>query len=162
ATVQGWVTAFNAGSGTDEAGQTVQAYHVTGVSNPALFATAPAVDNGGNLKYTLAPNVSGASTFTVTVQDNGGTANGGRAPSHLTRTLGTRPPPSAARAPPVVNETAGAQTVANGAANFPPAPPNDNGQGVLAYRVTAVSNPGLFTAGPSIAPDGTLTYTPAP
>ncbi|MCX5659276.1 MAG: Ig-like domain-containing protein [Planctomycetota bacterium] len=31
-----------------------------------------------------------------------------------------------------------------------------------AYTVSGVSNPGLFSVQPSVAPDGTLTYTPAP
>src|SRR5262249_25861729 len=71
-TVNSWA-AFNPGSGTNESGQTVLAYTVSGVSNPALFSVLPVVDTSGNLTYTLNPNVDGTSNFDVTVQDNGGT-----------------------------------------------------------------------------------------
>src|SRR5207302_2112624 len=72
ATVPSWAT-FSPGS----AGDTLLAYHVTSVGTPSLFSTAPAVDNNGTLTYTPAANMSGTSTFTVTVQESGGTANGG-------------------------------------------------------------------------------------
>src|SRR5439155_781678 len=77
--VTGFATGFNPGGAPDanEAAQKVKQYIVSNVSNPALFAVLPAVDNAGNLTYTLNNNVSGTSTFDVQVQDNGGTANGG-------------------------------------------------------------------------------------
>ena len=40
--------------------------------------------------------------------------------------------------------------------------PNEPGQAVAAYTVSNVSNPALFSELPSVAPDGTLSYTPAP
>ena len=62
----------------EETGQTVLAYTVSAVSNPGLFTTSLAVATDGTLTYTPAANTSGTSTFTVTVQDDGGTANGGQ------------------------------------------------------------------------------------
>ena len=76
-TVAGFVTSFSPGPGANEAGQTVRAYLVGNVSNPGLFAGLPAVAPNGTLTYTLAPGVSGTSTFSVQVQDSGGTVNGG-------------------------------------------------------------------------------------
>ncbi len=73
--VANWA-AFNPGGGANEAAQ-VATYTVANVSNPGLFAVAPAVDPSGTLTYTPAPGASGTSTFDVQVQDNGGTANGG-------------------------------------------------------------------------------------
>jgi len=75
--VPGWVTAFNPGGGTDEAGQTAT-YSVTNASSCAtLLSAGPAVSPTGTLTYTPAANANGSCTFDVAVQDNGGTANGG-------------------------------------------------------------------------------------
>lgn len=74
--VPGWAT-FEPGGGADESGQTPLAYSVGGVSNPGLFTVLPALGSTGTLTYTVAAGVSGASTFDVITQDNGGTANGG-------------------------------------------------------------------------------------
>ncbi len=73
--------------GTGDVGQAVDHYTVTVVSESAsivtggasaeLFAVAPTINNAGQLSYTLNPNVNGTATLSVTVTDNGGTANGG-------------------------------------------------------------------------------------
>jgi subtilisin-like proprotein convertase family protein len=172
-TVPGWVTAFNPGGAPDanEAGQTVLAYHVTGVTNTSLFAAGgqPTVDTSGNLHYTLLPNVSGASNFTVTVQDNGGTANGGVDTSAaqiftLTVNFVNDQPTFVAVDPPTTTVSSGAHAVP-GWASFNPGPvANESGQAVKAYAVSAISNPSLFTSTgrPVVAANGTLTYTLAP
>lgn len=72
--VPNWA-AFSAGP-ANESAQTAT-YVVSNVSNPALFSTAPAVASNGTLTYTPAADATGAATFEVAVQDNGGTANGG-------------------------------------------------------------------------------------
>ena len=74
---------------------------------------------------------------------------------------------------PLVLEDAGAQTVANWATNIKAGPLNEtNGlcvplsaavcQQTVTFQVTNNSNTALFSAQPAIAPNGTLTYTPAP
>ncbi|MBK8205281.1 MAG: tandem-95 repeat protein [Planctomycetes bacterium] len=73
-TVPGWATLQ---PGPNESQQTALQYTVNNISNPALFSAAPTVDPAGTLRYTAAADISGASTFDVTVQDNGGTASGG-------------------------------------------------------------------------------------
>ncbi len=72
-TLAGWAT-FD--SGTDES-DSVVAYTVSAISHSGLFSAVPAVDNSGTLTYTPAAAQNGTSTFDVTVQDDGGTANGG-------------------------------------------------------------------------------------
>jgi hypothetical protein len=74
-TINGFAT-FDPGD-PSESSQNVLAYHVTSISNPALFAIAPAIDTSGNLTYSLAANAFGTSTFLATVQDDGGTEGGG-------------------------------------------------------------------------------------
>lgn len=70
-------------------------------------------------------------------------------------------PPSFAitTVPPASNEDV-PQSVPNVAGNFSPGPANESAQVVLSYVVSNVT-PGMFASGPSVAADGTLTYTPA-
>ncbi len=53
------------------------AYTVSNVTNSALFSTPPAIDSNGVLTYTPAAGAFGTSDFTVVVQDDGGTTDGG-------------------------------------------------------------------------------------
>lgn len=74
-TVAGWAT-FNPGN-PQESTQTVLAYTVSNIGNTALFSVQPSVAANGNLTYTPVTGANGTSTFSVAVQDNGGTTNGG-------------------------------------------------------------------------------------
>ncbi|HKO45459.1 MAG TPA: Calx-beta domain-containing protein, partial [Pyrinomonadaceae bacterium] len=73
--VSNWATAISAGP-ANESGQTV-AFNVTNDNN-ALFSIQPAVSPTGTLTYTPAPNANGTATVSVSLTDNGGTANGGQ------------------------------------------------------------------------------------
>jgi hypothetical protein len=81
-TVPSFLTAIAAGPATalDETTQTLTI--TVSNSNNSLFTVQPAVDfvagdTDTDLTFTIAPSTFGTSTVTVTVQDNGGTANGG-------------------------------------------------------------------------------------
>ena len=58
----------------------VGGWHVS-TTHPELFSSAPSIStyqtNKGRLAFTPAANANGVATVTVTVKDNGGTANGG-------------------------------------------------------------------------------------
>src|SRR5438128_9204571 len=73
-TVVNWATAISRGP-ADESGQTVSFTVVN--DNNALFSTQPAISPTGTLTYTPAANANGSTTVTVSLKDNGGTANGG-------------------------------------------------------------------------------------
>jgi hypothetical protein len=64
-----------------------------------------------------------------------------------------------------VNQGDPAQSVPNWATNISVGPPNEGagfeGQ-TVSFEITGNSNPSLFSVGPAISPDGTLTYTPDP
>ena len=149
-----------------ESTQSVMAYSVTGVTNGALFSTPPAIDNAGNLTYTPAAGMTGTSDFTVAVQDDGGTADGGVDTSTtqtFTITVSGTPnsqPTFTASDPPAVAQDSGAQTV-TGFATFDPGAASEAGQMVLAYTISAISNAALFSVAPAIDTSGDLTYTPA-
>ena len=140
----------------------IKQYNISNVSNPSLFSSLPAVANNGTLTYTPATNTFGTSTFTVNVQDTGGTANGGQdtsAPQTFTITVNflNKAPTFAATNPPVVSQLSGPVTVPNWATFTP----GLQGETVLAYHVGNLSNPSLFSALPAVDNNGNLTYTPA-
>ncbi len=140
-------------------------FEITANSNAALFSVAPTVSSTGALSYTPAANANGSATITLRLNDDGGTANGGINQSATQAfTITVNPvndaPTLTAVSPPTVNEDALAQTVANWAA-FNPGPPDESGQTVVGYQISAISNPALFAVPPAVANNGTLTYTPA-
>ncbi len=161
--VSGFATALSAGP-SNEAGQQLTV-NITGNSNAALFSVQPTISPTGTLTYTPAANASGVATITVTVTDNGGTANGGvntSAAQTFTITVNdvNDNPTFTAGSSQAVNEDAGLQTVNGWASGISAGPANESAQ-TLTFLVTGNSNPSLFSAGPSISPTGTLTYTPA-
>src|SRR5262249_50092309 len=132
-----WAT-FNPGA-DNESGQSVLAYHILNVSNPALFSALPNLDNNGQLTYTPAANASGSSTVTVVVQDNGGTANGGVDTSTsqtftITINSANDPPSFLKGVDQVINEDAGTQTIANWATDLSAGPADEIGQ-TLAFQI---------------------------
>jgi len=72
--VPGWLKNCLAGA-PDETEQELSV--ALTVDRSELFTTPPALDEFGTLTYDAAPNARGTAIATVTVQDNGGTANGG-------------------------------------------------------------------------------------
>ncbi|WP_020468704.1 right-handed parallel beta-helix repeat-containing protein [Zavarzinella formosa] len=60
-----------------------------------------------------------------------------------------------------VDEDSGAQTVTPWAEDISKGPANESSQ-TVSFEIFSNSNPALFSAGPVIGPDGTLTYTSAP
>ena len=71
--VSNWATG-SAGP-SNESAQTLS-YNVSNDNN-ALFASQPAISPSGTLTYTSTANKYGTATVTVSISDNGGTANGG-------------------------------------------------------------------------------------
>ena len=74
--VVGFVSAFD--PGPNEAGQVPLAYSVSEVSDPGNLVDGIAISAAGTLTYVLnAGAAGGTATFSATVRDDGGTANGG-------------------------------------------------------------------------------------
>ncbi|MCQ4166074.1 beta strand repeat-containing protein [Tahibacter harae] len=160
-TVNAWASAISDGDGNTQ----VVDFQITGNTNPALFATAPAVSPTGVLTYTAAPNANGTASISVVLHDNGGTAFGGSdtsAPQTFTITVtAVNDAPSFTVGPnQTVFENASAQSVNPWATAISPGPADEAAQ-TLAFAVTNNTNPALFSAAPAISPTGALTYTPA-
>jgi hypothetical protein len=103
--VSGWATNVSAGP-ANESSQT-PTFH-TSTNNDALFSALPAIDPAsGDLTYQIAPNANGVATVTVSLSDDGGTANGGSDTSpNQTLTITVNP----VNDPPVANGDSGATT----------------------------------------------------
>jgi VCBS repeat-containing protein len=157
-TVNGWATALSAGP-ADEAGQTLS-FNVSN-NNNALFSVQPAVSPAGVLTYTAAANATGTATVTLSISDNGGTANGGVNTSanqtfDITITGVNDAPSFTKGADQTVLEDAAPVTV-NGWATAISAGPNEGGQTV--NFIVSNNNNTLFSVQPAVSAAGVLTYT---
>ncbi len=160
----GGALASFSGAPADESGQSVTNV-VTSNNNPGLFSVQPSVSTGGLLTFTTAASANGVATVTMVVQDNGGTANGGVDKSTNTFTItvlavSDAPAITLATNNVVRLEDSGAYA-ASGFASFTAGPVNESGQSVTNVT-TSNDNAALFSVPPSIALNGTLSFTPAP
>ncbi|VEN73343.1 hypothetical protein EPICR_160005 [Candidatus Desulfarcum epimagneticum] len=136
---------------------------------PDFFHQAPAMDENGRLTYALYPDANGTANVTVRLRDDGGVENGGidadesRPPVRFTITA--RPvndPPSFSALDQTVDEDAGIRRIplSDWAQDIRPGPENEKDQ-TVGFTVVSTSSPGLFSAPPSISPDGVLIFSPA-
>jgi gliding motility-associated-like protein len=155
-----WATAISAGP-SDESSQNLS-FGLTNTNN-ALFSVQPAISTTGTLTYTPASNASGSATVTVTLSDDGGTANGGIDNSTQSFTItvnSVNDAPSFTKGlDQVVNEEASAQSISNWATSISGGPSDESSQTLL-FDLTNTNN-ALFSVQPAISTTGTLTYTPA-
>jgi subtilase family serine protease len=160
--ISGWATYISAG--WEEYWQTY--YFIVSNDNNSLFSKQPDVDVDGTLTYTPAPDANGTAIVTVYLHDDGGTAYGGVDTSAVqTFAINVTPvndaPSFTKGADQTVSENSGAHSVTGWATNISPGPPNESGQAVD-FVTDDVDNTVLFSAGPAVDADGTLSYTLAP
>ncbi len=160
-TLAGWAADISAGPANESA--QALSFDVS-TDNSSLFSVQPAVTAGGTLSFTPAPDQFGSATLTVTLSDDGGTASGGSdtsaAQTILVEVQPVNDPPAFSSGDDVtVSEDSGAQTLQYWATAITPGP-GETGQAVT-FQVTGNTNAALFAAGPALAADGTLTFTPA-
>jgi len=158
------LTGISAGGGeTQTLVITATSNNTSVVPNPTVNYTSP--NATGSLTFTPVANANGSATITVTVNDGGGTANGGIETVVRTFTVtvnAVNDAPSFTKGPDqTVNEDAAAQTINNWATAISPGPADESAQTVN-FQVTGNTNAALFSALPAISATGTLTYAPAP
>jgi hypothetical protein len=163
-TVAAWATGVSAGPPDEQLIQTV--LFTTANSNNSLFTTQPAVAPDGTLTFTPAPDANGTAIVTVTLVDNGSTDDGGVNTSAtqtftIAVTAVNDAPSFTKGADRTVQEDAGPQIVPAWATNISAGPPDEVLLQTVSFTTTN-TNPSLFSVQPTIAPDGTLTYTSAP
>ncbi|MDX2109158.1 MAG: Ig-like domain-containing protein [Verrucomicrobiota bacterium] len=146
----------------------VQALTITATSNNTALVPNPTVNYAspgttGSLTFTPVANTNGSATVTVTVTDNGGTANGGI--NTLVRTFLVTvtavndAPAFTAGGNVTVAEDSGNYALA-WASSLSKGPANEAAQ-TLSFVITNNTNPSLFAVAPAIDSNGTLTFTPA-
>jgi gliding motility-associated-like protein len=165
-TIVGFASAINDGDPEVEQVVTFNTPVLVSGSATLTFSTSPAISSIGTLTYQAAPNAYGTATFSVTLRDNGGTANGGQdtsAPQNFTITVtNVNDPPTINPIPnpAPIDEDADTQTIT--LQNITAGPLENQ-----TLTVTATSsNPALIPT-PTVnytSPNtsGTLTYKPAP
>jgi len=124
----------------------------------------------GLLRFTPALNANGSplSSFTFQVRDDGGTASGGVDTDPVVRTFtinvtAVNDPPVFTAGPNVTATDAdGARTITNWATGIGPGGGPDEAGQTVNFEVVNNTNPSLFSVQPAVAPNGTLTFTPAP
>ncbi|HEX8295097.1 MAG TPA: M36 family metallopeptidase, partial [Chthoniobacteraceae bacterium] len=133
-------------------------------SEPSILQTQIASFDSGRrsavLNGELAPNANGAATVTVTVND-GQASDGQTTRSFAVNVVPVNDAPSFQAGPnQAVRQNAGLQTIAGWATSILAGPADESGQ-ALEFIVTA-DHPELFTVLPTVSPEGTLTFSPAP
>jgi VCBS repeat-containing protein len=160
-TVPGWATAISPGP-ANESSQNVS-FVIDNNTNTALFSGQPSVAPNGTLTYTPAANANGSATITLHAVDDGpspGVNASGPQSFMIIVDPVNDPPTFSLGGNQTVNEDAGLQTVAGFASSISVGPADESGQTITAFNVSNDNN-ALFSGQPSIAPNGTLTYTPA-
>ena len=77
-TLNGWASNIRTGPTTTLANESTQSVNfLVSTNNDSLFSVAPTVSPTGTLTYTAAPNAFGTAVVSVSLQDDGGTDNGG-------------------------------------------------------------------------------------
>lgn len=159
----------------DESAQSLTGFTatITGTTGGLTFSSAPAVSGIGTLSYQASPDSTGTATISLTLGDNGGTANGGvnvSAAQTFTITVdGANDAPQFTLGgnPPAVNEDAGAQVVAGFATNVRPGPltaTDETGQGLTFTPTITGTTGGLTFSSAPVVNEGTgnLFYTASP
>src|SRR5439155_1247498 len=126
---------------------------------PAHGLLVPAAPGSPSLTYTPTADYNGPDTFTYVVHD--GHVNSNETGRINVTIAAVNDAPSFSAGPnQTVAEDSGANTVPNWATGISAGPADESGQ-TLTFSVTGNTSPGLFAAGPAVATNGTLTYTPA-
>ncbi len=128
-----------------------------GNDNNALFSTQPSIAANGTLTFEPAANANGSATVTVSLSDDGGTANGGddtSAAKTFTITV------NAVNDAPLAGDDASSDRRGHGVrsnvvANDSAGPANESGQTLTVGTVSDPANGSVVDNG-----DGTITYTP--
>ena len=134
------------------------------IQNPTVSYTNPSTT--GSLTYTPAANTSGTAKITVTVTDNGGTANGGintfSQTFTVTVTAVNQPPTITAIAPITILENSGTQTLNLAGIGRGPGDPASQVVTITASssNPTLIPVPAITYTNPSMT--GSLTYAPTP
>jgi hypothetical protein len=154
----GWATGIGAGAPT-ESGQALT--FLVNADKPELFSQPPAIGEDGTLRFTPAANAFGTGTVTVQIKDNGGNVNGGSdtsaAQTFAIQINSVNDAPSFTPGGDVTVIRGATRRSVPWASQISVGAANEAAQ--TAAFVLTVDKPELFSEAPTIAPNGTLTFT---
>lgn len=141
-------------------------FQIVSNDNPDLFVEQPTLNAAGTLVFNAKEDTSGTATLVLQLQDDGGTANGGIDTSASDTfniiILPVNDAPSFTKGGNIgLTASTAAQSVPNWATDIKAGPADEQDQ-ILIFIIESNDNPTLFSEGPQISADGTLTFTPAP
>jgi hypothetical protein len=166
--IPNWATHITAGPNEN---QNLQFYiELIASNNSDLFSESLTLTTDGTLIYTPEENQSGRYIYSIFLQDDGSTVNGGQNKSDtetLTITVKEVNDPPVFRVQTdqiIVNEDCGKKIVAHWVTSFSPGPNESDQRDALTFQITDESD--LFQSAPVIAMDkirdGMLSFTPKP
>jgi hypothetical protein len=166
--ITNWATHITAGPNEN---QNLQFYiELIASNNSDLFNESLTLTTDGTLIYTPEDNQSGRYIYSIILQDDGSTVNGGQNKSDTeTLTITVKevndPPVFHVQTEQIiVNEDCGDQIVAHWVTSFSPGPNESDQRDALTFQITDESD--LFQSAPVIAMDkirdGMLSFTPKP
>ena len=161
-TIPRWATRISKGP-ADEQNQKLT--FIVDVDREDIFEQLPQISSDGTLSYEPARNAYGQALVTVRLQDDGGTANGGKDISEeQTFTISiiwANHAPSFSKGPDIqILEDAPAQSYDEWATNIKAGPDEEDFQNV--YFILSVEQPQLFAQLPSITSNGKLSFRTHP
>lgn len=154
----GWATGISAGASA-ESGQALT--FLVSADKPELFSQQPAIATDGTLTFTPNANAFGVAAVTVQLRDNGGNVNGGgdtsAAQTFAIQINSVNDAPSFTPGGDVTVIRGATRRSVPWASQISVGAANEAAQ--TAAFVLTVDKPELFSEAPTIAPNGTLTFT---
>jgi hypothetical protein len=155
--IEKWATNISAGPNEDQA----LLFHIdlTATNNKSLFKESLTITTDGTITYTPEDDECGQSVFSIVLQDDGGTENGGHntsEPELLTinvRCVNDPPDFTAQPQDIVVNEDCGLTQILKWITSFTPGKNESDQKDLLAFTIETDAD-ALFEQLPSIAMDG--------
>jgi hypothetical protein len=155
--IEKWATNISAGPNEDQA----LLFHIdlTATNNKSLFKESLTITTDGTITYTPEDDECGQSVFSIVLQDDGGTENGGHntsEPELLTinvRCVNDPPDFTAQPQDIVVNEDCGRTQILKWITSFTPGKNESDQKDLLAFTIETDAD-ALFEQLPSIAMDG--------
>lgn len=147
--------------GPEDESEQAAFFEVISSSNPSLFSVPPSVNAAGTLFFTPNREISGTSTISLRIRDDGGTSNSGVDTSlEQTFTITTLPTNNAPTFTPgpVVKAPAGITTTVPWATEISAGPADESSQ-TLQFTVET-TRPELFTTAPTLSPTGEFSISP--
>ena len=158
--VENWATHISAGGPGEEDQELV--FYLT-AEYELLFEELPEVTSDGTLTYKPNPDANGETNVTIYLEDNGDGNSQSTAQVFKITILPVNDAPEFIKGPNlIVLEDATPQVIPNWATNIRVGPIDEEiNEGQTASFLITTNDPSMFATGPSISPDGKLTFTPS-